>query len=141
MQICVVLMPVWHLNSVTRHTNNSTTHICVEQFPGERHCVAPAGTGAASCQGRLPGVYLGPCSRFLLVAGVLVQLKGLLLLIDLVEAVHLEELEVLQLGHLGQAGATRPAVSHHTPQSGVVLHAKYFDGIVHNMTACYVILW
>ena len=83
-------------------------------------------------------MYLCPGSRFLLVVGVFVQLIGLLLLIDLVEAVHLEELEVLQLGHLGQPGPTGPAVSHHTPQSGVVLHAMYLNGVVHDVTACYV---
>jgi len=41
-----------------------------------------------------------------------VQLEGLLLLVQLVEAVLLEELEVLQLGHLGQAGPTGPAAQH-----------------------------
>ena len=41
---------------------------------------------------------------------MLVQLIGLLLLIDFVEAVDLEELEVLQLRHLGQTGPAGPAV-------------------------------
>lgn len=57
-------------------------------------------------------MYLGPGSSFPAGKGVLVQLEGLLLLVQLIQAVLLEELEVLQLGHLGQAGPTRPAVTH-----------------------------
>ena len=54
--------------------------------------------------------YLSSCSSLFLVIGVLVQLIGLLLLVDFVEPVDLEELEVLQLRHLGQPGTAGPAV-------------------------------
>ena len=68
--------------------------------------------GGAGCGWGERGVYLSPGSSFSAGKGVLVQLEGLLLLVQLIQAVLLEELEVLQLGHLGQAGATRPAVAH-----------------------------
>lgn len=53
--------------------------------------------------------YLSSGSSLLVMEGMLVQFIGLLLLIDLIEAVHLEELEVLQLRHLGQPRPTWPA--------------------------------
>lgn len=67
--------------------------------------------GGPGCGWGERGVYLRPGSSFSAGKRVLVQLEGLLLLVQLVQAVLLEELEVLQLGHLGQAGATRPAVT------------------------------
>lgn len=59
-------------------------------------------------------MYLGSGSSFSASKGVLVQLEGLLLLIQLVEAVLVKELEVLQLGHLGQTGPAGPAAQHTT---------------------------